>query len=646
MSEQYENIDPEEIKKQIQLEVEAQAAALANMNELAAQMEEMQRQFSKISRAKNELERQNKDRAQTLRELEKTLEQANRFAAIRDEKDRLQKEFAEASRKYDELTATAKWREFAFDHQIQGAKIMAVAKRGIVADKRGLGKTLTSLVWADMVEAKRILIIAPNDVVSQFEEEIRQWAPARNIWTLAGMPKAQRDFVYPLMTQQDEFIATINYEAWRKDKTVIDDLVIAGLDTIVCDEAHRIKSSEKITARGVFQIAYRPNHCANCNLTANFHGAWWDKEKSRLVDRYDGICPSCGGVLTNTVANVLCMTGTPILNKPQELFSMLHLVNRYNFPNERSFLKDYCYSPRPNRWAFKYGGADRLMKFMSSFFIQRTRDDAGIHVPPPAITVHNIEKDIKKYEKQYMAEHTIKNLATMILEDGTRKDIFFVLEMILRQRQAMTWPAGINIVIKDPETQEIIQTLQFDVEESQKIDEAHEFLMELLEEEERVIVFSQFKAPLYEMFDRVEAAGYHPVMATGDQTKEHKERVREDFDLKTYTANPDRAPRWDVAFATYKAFGTGINLNAARHIIILDDEWNPGMEDQAIGRIDRMNSVDQANVHIFRVEDSVDDWMAGLLEEKRNITGEFDESFDARKAMIGFFTDKDVDNDS
>jgi ATP-dependent DNA helicase len=110
-------------------------------------------------------------------------------------------------------------------------------------------------------------------------------------------------------------------------------------------------------------------------------------------------------------------------------------------------------------------------------------------------------------------------------------------------------------------------------------------------------------------------------MATGDQPEWHRDEIRHDFDLKTAPEHP----RYQVCFATYKAFGTGINLNAARHMIILDDEWNPGMEDQAIGRIDRLNSTDQANVHIFRVEDSVDDFMAGLLEEKRKITSGFNE---------------------
>ena len=63
-------------------------------------------------------------------------------------------------------------------------------------------------------------------------------------------------------------------------------------------------------------------------------------------------------------------------------------------------------------------------------------------------------------------------------------------------------------------------------------------------------------------------------------------RIWFEWTLTLKTAPED--PRWTGCFATYDAFATGVNLNAARHVIMIDDEWNPGMEDQAIGRIDRL----------------------------------------------------------
>lgn len=617
----FENQEPDydDILKQIADQVSNQEQTMKELSEIRVQLEAAQKIVRKLAHQKDSLVARVNENRTAQRKLEKQAEDAKRFKEAKEKRNALLAAFEEKSKELDNLTATAGWREFAFDHQIVGAKRLAVAKRGILADKRGLGKTLTSLVWLDMVQAKRIIVFAPNDVVPQFEDEIRQWQPHRTIFSLRGLPQGQRALIYPMLQMVKEFIITLNYEAWRKDKSIIDDLVSAGIDTIICDEAHRIKSSTKITARGVFQVAYRPNYCPNHGVK-NYMGPW-EYRKGMVKDFSTSSahrCPDCDQYLKTTVENVLTMTGTPILNKPQELFSMLHLVDQFRFDSESSFLRSYCYSYAPNKWRFLPGGLERLTKSMSEFFVQRNRDDAGIHIPPPAIKTYYIDKDLQKYPKQYKAERDLRDAAALVLENGDVQNMLYVLEIILRERQVMTWPAGVTL--RNPETKEIIG--HFDVEESQKLDEASDLLADLLEEEQRVIVFSKFKAPLYELRKRFPE---RTVLATGDQNQHVKDQVRMDFDLKTA---PEK-PRWDAVFATYDAFGTGINLNAARHVILLDDEWNPGMEDQAIGRIDRLNSVDQANVHIFRVKKSIDEFMEAIIEEKRKLTEGFESELTA-----------------
>ena len=609
-------------------------------DESSAQLEETIKQYQaaekllqKLHAQKYDLQRKVQADRLALRQAEKEAARAERLRAAQEEKMRLRREFEERAAHLDSLTASAKWREFAFDHQISGGKRLAVAKRGILADKRGLGKTLTSLIYLDMVGAKRILVLAPNDVVPQFEDEIRSWAPSRTIFSLRGLNPAARTMMYPMLKMVKEFIITLNYEAWRKDKTVIDDLVSAGIDTIILDEAHKIKSSTKQTARGVFQLAYRPNYCPT-HKVKNYLGSWMT-DRGVLVDRSitnNHACDECGMRLGSTVENVLSMTGTPILNKPQELFSMLHLVDPYRFDNEKNFLGDYCYSYAPNRWKFLPGGLDRLTNSMSEFFVQRDRNAAGIQIPPPARKVYKIDKDKIKYAKQYKAEKDLREAGAMVLESGEAVSMLYILEIILRERQVMTWPAGVVLKIREqnPNAEnfgEVIDEIRFDVEESQKLDEAMDLLNDLMEEGERVIVFSKFKAPLYEGHNRIAHAGYKSIVATGDQSDQLKQRIREDFDLKTASVDDYK---WQVMFATYDAFGTGVNLNAARHIIMLDYEWNPGMEDQAIGRIDRLNSTDQANVHIFHVNKSIDDFMEALMSEKREVAEGFETEFSAK----------------
>lgn len=618
MSEFDEVVDLELLLNELKSKSDEESEMRAKSHEIQDALNQIARQHASLSRQMVQLKANLSVAERTKRELEKKVESAKRLKMLKDQAKELRDQFEEKTKELDELTKSAKWREFAFDHQIEGGKRLAVAKRGILGDKRGLGKTLTSLIWADMVQAKRILVLAPNDVVPQFESEIREWSPNRTIFPMRGLDKQTRAFTYQMLNMVEEFVVTLNYEAWRRDKTIIDDLVAAGIDTVICDEAHRIKSSSKQTAKGVFRIVYCPNYCSKCNVHENFMGPWRQND-GKLAEHYEGWQwkHSCGEQLTCTVQNFLAMTGTPLLNKPQELFSMLFCVDNFKFPTERKFLNDYCYKEGPNRWKFMSGGLKRLTDFMAEFFLQRTREDAGITLPPPAITVHRIEKDFTLYADQYQAERDIAHAAKMVLKNGVQKDIFVLLEILLRQRQCMTWPAGIKIT--DPDTKEVI--CHFDVTQSQKLDEATEFLKDLAEEGERVIVFSQFNAPLEEMHNRLARAGYTGVKAIGSTPARVLENIKQDFDIKTASKTDYK---YQLLFSNYKKFGTGVNLNAARHIILLDYEWNPGSEDQAIGRIDRLNSVDQANVHIFHVEKSIDDFMEAILEDKRNIVGGFE----------------------
>lgn len=604
--------------------VESQRTKIADIADALNKARESLKEMESASRA---LRRDQMD-------LESEVEKAKRKKELEDEQRRLLEKFAEEAKRLDELTANAEWRNFAKDYQVEGAKKLAVAKRGMLADKRGLGKTLSSLIWLEMVQAKKVLVIAPNDVVPEFEGEIRKWAPHRTVFSLRGLDKAKRNLMYPLLSMVDEFIITLNYEAWRKDKSIIDDLVNSGIDTIITDEAHRIKASDKLTARGVFELTYRANMCPCGKTGTKVLGIWGGDRDFSKMDFGDKYCRACGSrEITSSVENVLCMSGTPILNKPQEIFSELYMINKKLFPSEKSFLNTYCYNVGGGNWVFSTGGMDALVNKIQGFFVQRSREDVGNEVPPPDIKIHRLDKDLEKYPLQYKAEDDIKNAAQLVLKDGEKKNIMFVLELILRERQCMTWPAGIKMKFENEETGEE-HTLNFDVHESQKLDAAAALLDDLIEEGERTIVFSQFTAPLLELERRLTQRGVSVATVIGNTSAETREMVTRDFDLKT--APPVGQEKFQVLLGTYKVFGTGKNLNAARQMILLDDEWNPGMEDQAIGRIDRINSTDQATVHIFRVNDSVDDFMEGIMEKKRKMTDQFGETVKVAD-LLSFF---------
>ena len=636
-----EEINVEALEQQLKEELERVENLVSKRNETNDQLEAAKKIYFALEAEKRDIAAQLEKARWDARTLERQRDNARRRALAAEEAARLQEEFNKLTLELDELTKDCVWRGkagLAFPHQVDGAKKLAVAKRGILADKRGLGKTLGGIIWLDMIQAKKILLIAPNDVVDQFIEELQHWAPHRPLMNLSGMPPAQRNIMYNMLPNLPEILVTLNYEAWRRDKTIVDSLVGAGFDSVLLDEAHRAKSADKITARGIFQVIYSGNKCKACGMIQVVN-SWMQNGKLKDANPMHNTglkCAGCGAYeVAPSVENVLSMTGTPLLNKPQEMFSLLYMVDAIRYPNQNAFEYDFCTKAYgSNRWVFRPGGLDRLVKHMETFFVQRDRNSIGIKVPPPAIFHHELIFDKAKYPKQYKAYKDIQEAAAMVLESGQKFSLFSVLEILTRMRQVVTYPAGVTF--RDPETKEIL--CHFDVEESQKVDAVEELLTELLEEGERVIVFSKFTKPLIVLQDRYAKQGdYKTTMATGAQSEWHRQEVRKDFDLKTAGDNP----QYQAVFATYEAFGTGINLNAARHVILLDREWSGGKEDQAIGRIDRLNSVDQANVHIFEVKNTVDAFMNQLIEHKRGMVEGFETTITAAEILKGI-TEGDI----
>lgn len=204
------------------------------------------------------------DARKKLRELERDINSANTRLTQAIENEAARKEYAERSEEFDRPTAGAPWREFAFNHQITGAKKLATVERGILADKRGLGKSLTSMIYMDMVGAKKVLCVVPNDTVGNYMRELEHWAPHRKAVKLAGLPKSQREFLLTTLQGLDEFCIVVNYEAWRRDKGMLDLLDKLQIDTLICDESHNIKDQKTIAFKGLKQLTTSSNKCDKC----------------------------------------------------------------------------------------------------------------------------------------------------------------------------------------------------------------------------------------------------------------------------------------------------------------------------------------------------------------------------------------------
>lgn len=506
---------------------------------------------------------------QKIKTIQLERESVVRKIQLEKETAEIEKSLEEKRKEAEEILASAPWRNDAFDWQIEGA--LKLPERALLADKRGMGKTFSSIIWRRVQRAKKTLICLRKEVASDFIKELSIREPDLFVYSLIGANTEQRNIAAMLLKNVEEFVVVTNIESWRRNiEKTTEDILKIPYDAIILDEAHHIKNAGTGTAQGFFKLA-------------------------------------------DQVPKLLELTGTPIKNRPQEMYSLLHALYPHLFPKEKKFLWDYCIQVGQNKWAFSPQGVKDLVAKISPFYLARSPDDIGRKVPPPRMIEYKLDFENHVQQKEAYKSMTERSMA--ILNSGKVIPIVSQLAIMTRQAQVISWPAGINFV--DPETEEIVR---FDVHESVKMDWAEDLLKELTEEGERTIMFSRFKPAIYELKKRLELAGISVAVITGDEkAKGNTEAVFNDFDLKTAPENP----RYQVLLATYQTVGESANLNAARHMILYDRFWNPGNEDQAIGRIDRINSIDQATIHVPLVNTSIDEYMTELIEGKRNIVAEF-----------------------
>ena len=606
--------------------------------------ESMQAQINALRQEQHELDEQSFDLRRNLRDAVARVAQMERLFRQALENELATKRFQQQSLDFDNVTAGLKWREFAFDHQITGAKFLAANKRCILGDKMGLGKSLTSLMACDMMRARRILIVVPDDVVSNFIHEVYKWAPHRQVMSLGRMTKGERAAALMIMGLLDEFICVINYSAWRKDNSLIDSLINIRFDTVILDEAHTIKETTTNAYRGCHKIIMAENSCPECGsaikqmrgvpATYQHHREFfgctnascgWDQNKDvdNNIQREYGYMRS--------VKNVFPMTGTAILNKPEDLFALLSLVDPKNFHTKNYFVRDYCdIDYYTGKTKFRSGGMATLVNRLSGKWIARDRKSAGVVLPKQEIMTHNLEITEDNYPAQLKVIQQLTKYATIQLSSGKQMSNIAAITLIMRKRQANVWPAG--IVQKD-ENGDVVFTVADDVNESIKVDwcidpHGEGNLVDLtaegnMELGERVVVFSQFKGPLIELEKRLSAAGISVVRFDGDTPQAIRDEVKIDFDRSRCREN-GREPKWQVVLANYKTGGVGLNFTDCTQTIILDSEWNGGKEDQALGRTDRIGQTEESTVHILEVDRTIDTWMRALIDDKRNLVDGFE----------------------
>ncbi|WP_458354623.1 SNF2 helicase associated domain-containing protein [Peribacillus frigoritolerans] len=445
------------------------------------------------------------------------------------------------------------------EYQKNGYKWMKILAQygfgGILADDMGLGKTLQSITFIlselPDIRRKRVpaLIVCPSSLTYNWLSEFTKFAPDIQAIVVDG-DKTERSKLLKEMMDVDVVITS--YPLLRKD---IKSFEKADFHTVFFDEAQAFKNPLTQTARAAKKIkaAYR-----------------------------------------------FALTGTPIENSLEELWSLFHVV----FPELFMGLKEYSNLSRK-----------QISRRIRPFLLRRMKEDVLGELPEKIESLESMEllPDQKKLYGAYLAKlrhDTLKHLD----KDTLRKNRIRILAGLTRLRQICCHPALFVDGYKGSSAK-------------------YEQLMQIVEDSKhsgrRVLIFSQFTKMLT-IIGRDLAMKGQPFFYLDGQTPS-KERVE--------ICNRFNAGERDIFLISLKAGGTGLNLTGADTVILYDLWWNPAVEEQAADRAHRMGQKNEVQVIKLIARGTIEEKMNELQEKKRHLIEEIIDPGDKSSSAL---TEEDI----
>ncbi len=282
----------------------------------------------------------------------------------------------------------------------------------------------------------------------------------------------------------------------------------------------------------------------------------------------------------------LAMSGTPVENHLGELWSLFEFLNPGMLGSAGVFGK-VGRNPDENTRAL-------LAKALRPFILRRTKSQVATELPEK--TEQTIYCDLEAKDKKLYTELRDYYRARL-LKNGAGGDGQFkiqVLEALLRLRQAACHP-GLIDKKKHAESSAKIETLLAQLDQ-------------VLEENHKVLVFSQFTSLLAIVRSRLDAAGI-PYIYLDGRTRDRQARV-EQF---------QNDPQAKLFLISLKAGGLGLNLHAAEYVYLLDPWWNPAVEAQAIDRAHRIGQTRRVFAYRLIARDTVEEKVLALQQSKRDL---------------------------
>lgn len=449
-----------------------------------------------------------------------------------------------------------------FKHQEEGVTFLTTKKKAILADQMGLGKTRQAVVSATQVGGNT-LVLCPASLKTNWAREILMVDPDASVTIYNG----QKEEPYSQGHGGNWVVANYDIISRKANK---DKIKSGNFDTVILDEAHYIKNSKSARTKTALDIVMG------------------------IENRY-------------------LLTGTPIMNRPEELFTLLKAIGHPLGASWYSYVMKYCgafwrrtrkqrFNPRTGQMEevkfLDTSGATNLQELQKQIqptYLRRTKEILGDTLPAKVITNVPVEiskEDRKKYEAtwdEYM--HYLEN-NPIIFSDMTDEEREEKMENIKQAKHLV-------------ELQKLKQ-----VASRAKVSMVVGDVVNTVEQGEKVILFTQYTETLQQLRSELKKEGVMAVTLSGEDDQTARQLSIDAFQ-KNDTVK--------VFIGNIKAAGVGITLTEASTVVFVDMEWTPALHEQAEDRAHRIGQKSQVNVYYYIAKQTIEEDIVELLGRKNQI---------------------------
>jgi SWI/SNF-related matrix-associated actin-dependent regulator 1 of chromatin subfamily A len=453
--------------------------------------------------------------------------------------------------------------------QRAGVAYALKTKRTFLADQMGLGKTVEALATVQSAGAFPALVVCPASLKLNWARETRRWLPGRSVEVLGGRGAVGQD----ACSEAD--VTIVNYDVLSKHVCA---LVERGFQALVLDESHYLKN--------------------------------YKAKRTKLCIR-----------LSRDVPLRLLLSGTPMLNRPEELVPQLKILDRLeDLGGYRHFMRRYAGAYRT--WHERHSGEGRKgeprnldelnRKLRATCYVRRTKEEVLKELPAKQRAVVPMELDNRgEYERALRdvvrflgeaAENDERRLNEAVerhkAEKGEEPDAEAMRRIRARVRASAEARAERARQLVE------IEALKMTAARG-KLEAVTRWIEDFLQSGEKLVLFGWHRQVVDTLAERFGAP-----KITGNTSPEERQEAVERF---------QEDPGTKLLVCNVRAGGVGLTLTASSNVAFCELGWTPAEHDQAEDRCHRIGQRGSVGAWYLLAEGTIDTQIYALIEKKRAV---------------------------